>query len=489
MIKRLNPDTRVRQKRAPAEPDVHVVEALGKHFAYDSNSMAAFEVDPSTADLVREGDYGELGSDFGVAWRPHFNLLSKPKVRHLVLEATHACNLACRYCFVRNYYDDQSGHMSFETAYHAINALLLASPTSLNVGFFGGEALLNFKLIEQVVTYVEELVSEVYVPCKFSMTTNATLMTAEIAQFLDSHAFSLIVSLDGDEETHNHMRPTCRQGFNSHAMTMAGLQHLKGLPIARRLTLRSTFTGLSAQLVERLEYLNNLIEQGIGSHASVEPCSLNESACINLPDGHPLSITTEKAQALNSEYAEAAQWLVDRVRNGRPARFHHFYKMVERLLWGIVSPTECGAGMGYAAVGPDGTIYACHREGASAIGSLDAGIDEASRSKWADNRWCQRERCPECWLRHVCGGGCRLDSLDRYGDIRCPDEAACVFKSHWIKYAMWIMSELTLDQLKAYAPCPRGRRKQSEPRRPDRCPKCGRKPGRPTAQPAEEADP
>jgi uncharacterized protein len=121
--------------------------------------------------------------------------------------------------------------------------------------------------------------------------------------------------------------------------------------------------------------------------------------------------------------------------------------MLERLAGRAHAPSECGAGCGYAAVGPDGTVYACHREGPSRIGHLDSGIHEAARAAWADNRLYARRGCMECWARWLCGGGCRIDSLERSGDISVPEAASCVFKRTFAEEAVWLISELTEEEL------------------------------------------
>jgi len=462
MFRILNAGVTAPRQTYPAEPEVELVRTPGHIILYDVNSMAAVEVTESIADEAMKGDWGFPGL---IRWpfKPQFPAFSDCRPKSLVLEATHACNLGCRYCFVRNYYGEQAKMMDLETAIRAI--ALLPQDQQISVGFFGGEPTLNWKLIEDVVAYVRTLAEQRKVGCHFHVTTNGIALDEKRIAFLDEHGFSIIVSLDGPEEIHNRNRPHKSEAQNSHALTLANLRLFAGTKTLRHhTTLRSTYTGEATDLVERLDYLNALVDEGLASHVSVEPCSLNESACLRLPDGHPLSITPKHYDALRVEYHNAAEWFVGRIRGGKKPRFHHFYKPIERMLWTLHSPSECGAGRGYLAVDPSGNIYGCHRESHSAIGSLDAGIDEARRAPWMDNRYYARPDCGKCALRNMCGGGCRLDSLERYGDIHKPDETGCFFKRVMFENALWIMAEVGPERLGKLFPNPRARTGGGSPR-------------------------
>ena len=344
------------------------------------------------------------------------------------------------------------------------------------------EAAREHRLVGEFQSYIEGSQSfqvPVYAVWgkSFHVTTNAILLDDERIRFLDEHGFSMIVSMDGPEDIHNRLRPAKDPKVNSHAATLANLRKLKATRnLKNRTTLRSTYTGLGSDLVRRLEFLNGLVWDGCASHASVEPCSLNETACLKLPDGHPLAITSEHFDGLRKEYHDAAEWFVAQVRAGRNPRFHHFMKPLERLLYTIHSPTECGAACGYLGVDPSGTIYGCHRESKSVLGHLDTGIDEEARAKWKDNRFYTRPACVACDIKHACGGGCRLDSLERHGDIHRPDEVGCFFKRRMFEEALWILCELGPDKVSTLIPNPRDRRaarpQPRKQRKPD-CDACG----------------
>ena len=460
MFRMLNAKCQCRFGTRPTEPKIEVVPLPGHTVLYDVNSMAAVEVDENLAEDVAAGKGNvSLTGVVRCDRKPQFPFHNQTECRYVVLEVTHACNLACAYCFVRNYYPEQGGMMTMETARRAIDMIPPGRP--LSVGFFGGEPFLNWKLIQEVTAYVTDLATRRGVAKRLHATTNAILLDDERIRFLDENGFSLIVSLDGSEEIHNRLRPARDEKLNSQQATLANLRKFKETKnLKRRTTLRSTYTGLGADLVERLEYLNMLIREGCAAHASVEPCSLNESACLRLPDGHPLAITPEHFDALKEEYHAAAEWYVAEIRAGRNPRFHHFMKPLERLLYTIHAPSECGAGCGYMAVDPAGNLYGCHRESKSIVGHMDTGVDEELRAKWRDNRIYARPDCMTCSIRHVCGGGCRLDSIERHGDIHKPDKVGCFFKRRMFEEALWIMCELGPEKLQTVIRNPRERRRK-----------------------------
>ena len=460
MFRVLNANVECETRTAPAEPRVEVVRLPGHTILYDVNSMVAVEVDERLADEFAGDGAPDVRFPGLVQWplKPQFAFHDQKECRSLVLEATHACNLACQYCFVRNYNPEQAGMMTMDVARRAIDMIPPGRP--LSVGFFGGEPLLNWKLIQGVVEYVSQLAEKRQVTKGFHVTTNAILLDGERIRFLDENGFSMIVSLDGPEAIHNALRPAKTANVNSHAATLANVRKLKGTAqLRQRTTLRSTFTGLGSDLVARLEYLNGLVWDGCASHVSVEPCSLNETACLRLPDGHPLAITPAHFDALTQDYHAAAQWYVTQVRAGKRPAFHHFMKPLERMLYTLHAPSECGAGCGYLAVDPTGNIYGCHRESKSLIGHLDTGIDEELRAKWKDNRLYGRPACMACALKYVCGGGCRLDSLERHDDIHRPDETGCFFKRRMFEESLWILCELGPEKLQTLIRNPRAARR------------------------------
>ena len=130
-------------------------------------------------------------------------------LRQLILQVTQNCNLRCKYCVYSGSYVNRTHtkkRMSFEIAKQAVD-FYFAHNTNKDAGvisFYGGEPLLEMELIKKIVVYSEKLYEGKEL--RFNMTSNATLLTDEIADFLYEHNFNLTISLDGPEEVHNQSR-------------------------------------------------------------------------------------------------------------------------------------------------------------------------------------------------------------------------------------------------------------------------------------------
>jgi len=488
---------RVRMLRGQAEPQVHFFAVKDDHFAYDANSMALVHLEPGLWKTLRDGP-GEAKKFGGMLWcrgKPQFNAYL-PRVQALVLNVTHKCNLACRYCFVRNvdeYQRDALPDMTYETAIEAINyAFPPGGKAPLEVGFFGGEPFVNWRTMARVVDWVESEARDRGVEKKLHITTNATLIDDEKAQWLKLHGFSLVLSLDGNEVTHNAMRPARNPQMNSWLATMKGLERLATFGLGPRITLRSTFTAEGVDLVERLHDLNTLVWRGMAGAVAIEPASLSESSCVDPRVAEELAFAPDRIIAqFGYQYERAADWYIEQINDGRRPHFHHFDTLIRRLLWTEHNPSECGAGKGYLCVNPKGGIYACHRETRSRIGALPGGVDEHLRAPWMDNRIYSRIGCMECPWRHVCGGGCRVNSLAHGLTIHEPAPEDCIFKRLWIEHAAYIMAHVDNSKLQElYRPRgeQRKRRPQAQQSQPRHGPMRGPLPAREPGQPRERSN-
>lgn len=378
-------------------------------------------------------------------------------------------------CFVHLYPElcgNDNTKMTFEMAKRAIDDLV-DTRGHISVGFFGGEPMTNWPLIEKVTEYVFWLAKQKSPKCQtcdgrgkirggetcpaclgfgvmkpsMHITTNGTLFTPERVDFINRHGYSLIVSIDGTAKSHDVFR-AYRDGRPSWHKVMEGLKLLKGTRVAESNTLRSTFTANSNEsIAERLEFLNQLCdeENPCASWVSVEPAALSHKD----PRKNPvLEIHVNNAwERFEQEYMEGADWYIKRALSGKMARWHNVSKTIERFLWAIHAASECGAGRGYLTCGGDGKIYACHRQGLSFLGTLSDGLDEQLRSDWLENRIYARKGCLTCPVRYSCGGGCREDSFADSGDIHIPSGVQCQLKQLWDHTALYIMASVPKTRL------------------------------------------
>lgn len=452
-IKLLNAKLRshMRVRKLDQPLDIREYGWLDKKFLYETHTMALIDKPPG---MSKEEAFHKLGMTH--PWEPDFPSWPKMRVQTLVLEACQGCNLRCRYCFVAHEYaggltDKLGTKMSFEVAKEAIDTIIDPETKRPSTGFFGGEPLVNWPLMEKVTHYMEEKFKGRQVG--LHVTTNGTLITPEIAKFLGKHNYSMIVSLDGDEKTHNFNRPMAG-GKNSWEATMRGLELIrKHAPrTSPRITLRATFPWYDRQstLLDKVRFLNELCDKGYAGWVSVEPAVLTEG-CAKTPASDVMTFTVKRVKELIPEYEEASQWFVEQVKAGKTPRFHHFSKVVERILYACHATTECGAGRGYMSAGGDRKLYACHREQNSFLGMLGEDISEAQKI-WLDNTLQVKETCPKCPIRYICGGGCREEAIGYFGmegHGKIPPEEAihkaypvmCAFKNIFVRSSFYIISQ------------------------------------------------
>jgi len=461
----LTPHAHLRFIKGKAQ--VKYLQVRDKRFAYDANSMCALELDPLLADQLKsqEGSQGFNGMIYSDRIPQH--PCAHTDIQFLVLCVTRRCNLDCRYCFVSTLYDEASHDMVMdmdtETAKKAIKAIFdrVGAPR-IRVGFFGGEPLLNKKLIHEIVPWAKGYAEERKKQIGFSCTTNATEMDVATARLFSDNDFSLIISMDGHEKIHDDWRPFKEGKAGSFQATVKGIETLAhaGYPM-RRITLRGTYTGEGVDMMERVPYMiETFVDKGMAGHVSVEPSCLTESSCAGVPDTSTMAFKQDQLKPLfEKEYERLADYFVDRLRSGKSIPFHHLLVPMQRIFWGVHSPSECGAGKGYCDVSPEGDIYPCHREHGDPIGSIhNEGIDESLRVQWMDNRYYTRTTCPKCWMRNVCGGGCRMDSIISSGDLHTPDPITCWFKKQFLRNALWILSMVPHDRLMQLLPNPKKKR-------------------------------
>ena len=418
-----------------ATPDVRVFDLHGIPVAFDANSLCAVQVDECIANELRHNSSDAFRGLLFSRQKPQFRLSRAALIRRIVLNVTHACNLACSYCFAGGNRTESS--MTLATARKAL--ALLDPRGKVDVAFFGGEPLLAWDLIREVVSEAQALANKRKVQTKFHITTNALALDAKKLRFLCEQSCSLLVSLDGPENIHNTSRPARDPKRNSFRETLAALERAKGLPISRRIMARATFDAAKPQLVQRLQFLAKLDDEGLINGFSVEPAVLGE--------GCARRTATYDRDALAAEYHNAARWYVERIRRGRSANFFHFRRLLQRILYAAHAGTECGGGNGYVTVGTDGTLYACHREGGTGIGHVAYGIDEEARSAWADNRIYARNGCMRCWARYLCGGGCRQACLELAGDLHAAVAERCFIQKTLLRECLWILTQLTREEI------------------------------------------
>ena len=386
------------------------------------------------SDLRRAGLLGTAGG-----CRPAGRAAHPPlRLRTLVLMLTYSCNLACRYC----YEDREEGcappgdgqerpgaaagggaprEMSQESLRRGVAYLLDHAGTNrkVSVTFFGGEPLLRFPLIRTAVGEARRMARERGKEISFSITTNGTLLTREIAGFLKENGVSVCVSIDGPREIHDRNRPYA-SGRGSYEEVARGIELLmenrNGFPVAARVTL-----GRGAVDVRKtFDHLRGLGFEEVG----FAPASAAE--------GSRSALTEEELRAVMDRFRDLADGYVDDVRERRVPAFSNMSQILALIHRGDPMPYPCGAGIGMLAVDPSGAFYPCHRLVGigDSFGAPEAGISEEARARFLDGARRRRESaCGACWAKNFCSGGCYHDAYLRQGDLFAPSVHYC----RWIK--------------------------------------------------------
>jgi len=329
---------------------------------------------------------------------------------HLTLCLSEVCNLRCGYCPQASAAIHGSTVMTRETALKALHwfAARCADAPVRNVSFYGGEPLLQFDLVAAVVR--ETAAHPDWPAIEFTLDTNATLITDDIARFIIDHELRLQVSLDGPPEVHDRHRRLV-DGQPTHAAVMAGLRRLLAMDpaAAARVRFAATvtppydFLALSAYFEDLPLYR----ELGITAKPAVRfnAANLDGTEIAARGDQWQANMSLAREHYLQSHLAGRRNELprsLAGLLDGSLVRWHH---RPRRPLAGSAFPAgACRPGGRRVFVAPDGTLMPCERVGAGRrIGHVDTGLDrEAIVALHRELLDLLDGACRTCWARRMC---------------------------------------------------------------------------------------
>lgn len=365
-------------------------------------------------------------------------------LQRVVLSVTNQCNLACGYCYEYSAdkiskTDGNPKYMSMEIAESAIDMLIheAAERPSVHVTFFGGETLLNFPLLRQTVAYAKEKSAAAGKTVEFSLTTNATLLTEPIIDFLAEHRVGVTVSIDGDRELNDRMR-TFHDGRGSYDVIVPKIKTLlerhRTNSIGARVTLSS---GVSE--VRRI-YGHLTGEIGFAA-VGFSPATANPDRLYH--------IGPQKMSGILGGFEELAWEYRDHALQGRQHGFTNANDTLKELHSGISKAYPCGAGLGLLGVGTAGDINICHRFADAEAGRMGhvtrGGIDHSARQSFLETHHLgARYDCHTCWARPVCAGGCYHEAFIHYGDTSAANLHYCDWIRGWNDLCLRIYGEISV---------------------------------------------
>ena len=393
----------------------------------------AAELDEVIGELRQLEEMGALNSPDDYSY---VELREPGVVKAMCLHAAHDCNLRCKYCFAAtgDFCMGERKLLPFEVGKAALDWLVEHSGKRVNleVDFFGGEPLMNFPVIKQLVEYGRSIEKEKNKRFKFTTTTNCVALTDEIIDFLNQEMQNVVISLDGRPEVHDRMRPTVN-GKGSFDIIIDKAKRFVEKRGDKEYYIRGTYTGYNKDFGNDVLFL---ADQGF-EQLSVEPV-VTDPAC-------EYALKEEDLPQLREEYERLGQIYMDRRANGKWFNFFHFMIDLEGGPCLRKRLTGCGAGNEYVAVTPDGDIYPCHqfvgRDGYRMGSVLDGTFDRDIQGKFAQNHVLNKEKCSSCWARFYCSGGCAANAEAFNGDINKPYDMECELERKRLECAMAIYAK------------------------------------------------
>lgn len=354
---------------------------------------------------------------------------SLPQVTDVSLDLSGSCNLSCVYCFEHDI-NSRIGPMSEATAMAAVEFAFNKSPSAREVvlHFGSGEPLLRFDLLQRVIAEAERRAALSGRQLRCELTTNATLVTTDIACFLRDHSFNVRVSCDGPPALHNRFRPFSR-GRDSYAAVLSGLRLLlEYLP--DRVTVNSVLSSGT-----RLSILWSWAKELRLRHFHVIKVGAYSDRDVNLREAELKNFREDLSAICDDLFDDLAE---DRI----PIDYQPITKIVRRLMIPQPITRFCGVAGSYLGVAADGQVYPCFRHlGVSEyhLGNIWNGVDDTKRRSFLGREAADvdsRPVCQNCWARYMCGGGCYADSTVYSADKLAPQAYHCPFWKTEIEIAI-----------------------------------------------------
>ena len=333
-------------------------------------------------------------------------------VKALCLHVAHTCNLNCAYCFAsQGKYHGERALMSFETGKAALDFLVAHSGSrrNLEVDFFGGEPLMNFDVVKQLVAYARSIEKEHGKNFRFTLTTNGLLIDDDVIDFANREMSNVVLSLDGRKEIHDRYRVDYA-GNGSWERIVPKFQKLVRARGGKNYYMRGTFTHANPDF---LEDIRTMLDLGF-TELSMEP--------VVCAEGDPEALTQEDLPIVMKQYEDLARLMIERKKEGRPFTFYHYMLDLTGGPCIYKRISGCGSGTEYMAVTPWGDLYPCHQfvgEEHFRLGDVWNGVtNEKVQDEFAGCNVYAREECRDCWAKLYCSGGCAANAYHATGSVR-----------------------------------------------------------------------
>ena len=353
-------------------------------------------------------------------------------VKALCLHVAHTCNLNCEYCFAsQGRYHGDRALMPFEVGKQALDFLIQNSGSRVNleVDFFGGEPLMNWQVVKDLVAYARSQEAAHHKHFRFTLTTNGVLLDDEVTEFCNREMHNVVLSLDGRKAVHDRLRKNYA-GQGSYDLIVPKFQRFVQQRGDRDYYIRGTFTH------ENTDFTNDIFHMAdLGfTELSMEP--------VVSPPGEPWALTEEDLPVLFDQYEILAKEMLKREEEGRPFTFYHYMLDLEGGPCLHKRMSGCGSGTEYLAVTPWGELFPCHQfvnDPAYSMGDVWKGVTNTTMGeKFHRCNVVANPACRDCWARLYCAGGCAANAYHASGDINGTYEYGCELFKKRIECAIMI---------------------------------------------------
>ena len=387
-------------------------------YAYDS-AISEKDIRETIADLEELKNDGQLFTedeykDLSIDLRNR-----QTYVKALCLNVAHTCNLSCEYCFAsQGKYNGSRAIMSYEVGKRAIDYLLENSGhhRNLDVDFFGGEPLMAWKVVKQIVTYARSKEKEYKKTFRFTFTTNGMLLNDEVTDFLNKEMYNVVLSLDGRKEVHDHLRKTVT-GKGSYDYIVPKFQEFVEKRGDQEYYVRGTYTRNNVDFTNDIFHIADLGFDKL----SMEPviCDPRE----------PYALTEEDLPEIYNQYEILAKEMLKRGEEGNGFTFYHYMLDLSEGPCIQKRISGCGSGTEYLAVTPWGELFPCHQfvgDQEYSMGNIWDGITkQETQCQFKENNCYSKPECQDCWAKLYCSGGCPANALHATGSINGIYDFSC----------------------------------------------------------------
>lgn len=353
-------------------------------------------------------------------------------VKALCLHIAHTCNLNCEYCFAgQGKYHGEDALMSFEVGKQALDFLVKNSGTrkNLEVDFFGGEPLVNFEVVKQLVEYARSIEKESNKHFRFTLTTNGVLLDDEVIDFLNKEMNNVVLSLDGRKEVHDRLRKRL-DGKGSYDIIVPKFKNFVEKRGNKEYYMRGTFTRNNLDFTEDIFHMADL---GF-NELSMEPVVSDSDTDYALRE--------EDLATIYEQYEILAKEMIKRKQQGNPFTFYHYMIDLSGGPCIYKRITGCGSGTEYLAVTPSGDFYPCHQfvgDKKFLMGNVRDGVTNTKlRDEFKLCNAYSRKECKNCWAKLYCSGGCSANSYHATGSINNVYEYGCKLFKKRIECAIMV---------------------------------------------------